>query len=75
MANNLFSYKVKNEFIDSKETEIHVNYCGRQIGVAFFYLGSVYIDFTEQQPMISMNHWHFLETLLKQIQRQYHPVS
>lgn len=74
MSKNLFTYEVKNQFVDNKETEILINYCGRQIGIAFFYLDDVYIDFTENQPMIPMDEWHKLETILKRI-KQTCPVS
>lgn len=67
---NFFSYQVDNEFIDHKKTEVAVNYCGRRIGTAFFYLDDVYIDF-EGQPMIPSLEWHFLETILKQIKRRF----
>lgn len=68
---NYFSYHVTNEFVDNKPTEIILNYCGREFGEAFFYLDEVHVFFTESQPMIPMNEWHFLETVLEQIKTRF----
>lgn len=71
---NFFSYEIKNQFDSSKETEILVSYCGRQIGIAFTYMDDVHIEFTEKQPMIPMNEWKFLSTILNKIKSNL-PVS
>jgi len=67
---NLFSYSVENEFNSTLETIVNINYCGRPIGIAFMYLDSIYIDFTESQPMIPMDEWHFITPILKKIKER-----
>lgn len=66
---NLFSYSVENEFTDQKETIVNVNYCGHKIGEAFMYLDDIHIHFTENEPMVKMNEWHFIETILNNIKK------
>jgi len=68
--NNLFSYSVENEFVQSKETIVNVNYCGRKVAEAYEYLGDIQLHFTETQPGIPMGEWHFLETVLRKIKER-----
>lgn len=68
---NYFSFFIKNQFVQSEEKEIHINYCGRKIGNAFAYLNDVHIEFTDNQPMIPMEEWKFLGETLKKIRASH----
>jgi len=67
---NLFSYSVKNEFIQDKETVIELHFCGRQIGEVYFSLDNVYVSFTKKEPGVAPHEWRMMETILNKIKSQ-----
>lgn len=65
---NPFSITKVNEFVDSKQKELFINYCGRPIAAAFLINGYVELHFTDPQPGIKTDEWHFLGKICNHLQ-------
>lgn len=67
---NPFTFKKENEFVDSKQKELIINYYGRPVAAAFLVNGYVELHFTDPQPGIKVDEWKFLTNICNHLQEK-----